>query len=55
MIRNKFPDTFRRYLLIIGGTRIDTRIDMRINIRIREVVDGAPTSKRGITVPDIQK
>ena len=42
-------------MMAIGGSRIDTRIDMRISIRIREVVDGAPTTKRRITVPDIQK
>ena len=40
--------------MAIGGIRIDTRIDTRISIRIG-VVNGAPTKKRGITVPDIQK
>jgi hypothetical protein len=40
--------------MAIGGIRIDTRIDTRISIGIG-VVDGAPTTKRGITLPGIQK
>jgi hypothetical protein len=41
--------------MAIGGIRIDTRIDTRMSIRIGEVADGAPTTKKGITLPEIHK